>query len=172
MARLVDIDVTKLVWVPGGREVIADIKAPKLTELNGAAAKDITCFVLKSYEVRADGSNTTTESAVCDSAEGTVPTMRKYMGNLPLFRDFAVSTGLATTADPLVIFTEDFPQGYFVRRTGKPQETPFAVGDVVDVYHFTADVPQIVGGTGQGFLKATVPLLSSGTFTTHGVVVA
>lgn len=171
MARLVDTDVTKLVWLPGGREVIADVKAPKLTELNAATAKDITCFVLKNYEVRADGSNTTNESAVCDTAEGTVPTMKKYTGNLPLFRDFA-ATGAPSTTDPLVTFTEDYPQGYFVRRVGKPQETPFAVGDIVDVYHFIADVPQIQGGTGDGFLKATVPLMSTGTFTTHGVLVA
>lgn len=171
MARLVDTDVTKLVWLRGGREVIADVKAPKLTELNAAAATDITCFVLKNYEVRADGSNTTNESAVCDTAEGTVPTMKKYTGSLPLFRDFA-TTGIPSATDPLTLFTEDYPQGYFVRRVGKPQETAFAVGDVVDVYHFIGDVPQIQGGTGDGFLKATVPLMSTGTFTTHGVLVA
>ncbi len=172
MARLVDVNVTKLVWVPGDRSVIADIKAPKLaTELTGANVVDITCFVLNSYEVRADGSNTTTESAVCDNAEGTVPTMRKYTGSLPLFRDFS-STGTPTTADPLIIFTEGFPQGYFVRRVGKPQETPFAVADIADIYHFTSDVPQIQGGTSQGFLKATVPLLATGRFTTRAVIAA
>lgn len=170
MARLVDINVTKIVWLPGDRNVIATITAPKLaTELTGNV--DITCFLLNSYEVRADGSNTTTESAVCDNGEGTVPTMRKYTGNLPLFRDYA-ATGLATTTDPQTLFNEGFPQGYIIRRIGKPQEAPFAVADVVDIYHFTADVPQLQGGTAQGFLKMTVPLLPTGKFTTKATIAA
>lgn len=171
MARLVDINVTKLVWVPGDRSVIADITAPKLATELTTGAVDITCFVLNNYALTADPSNTTTESAVCDNAEGTVPTMRKYSGNLPMFRDFA-ALGVPSTTDPTTIFTEGFPQGYVVRRTGKPQEAPFAVGDIVEIYHFTADTPQIMGGAAAGFLKVTVLLLPTGRFTTHAVVAA
>ncbi|WP_029135324.1 phage tail tube protein [Nakamurella lactea] len=167
MARLVDSEVTKLVWLAGDATVIADIKAPTVTELT--AAVDITCYVLKNYEVRADASDTTDESAVCDSAAGAVPTRKKYTGNLPLFRDFA-STGLPDTTDLLAVFHEDYPQGYFIRRVGKPQETAFAATDVLDIYHFSGDVPQIQGGTGEGFLKMTVPLLPTGKFTTKAVV--
>lgn len=170
MARLVDSEVTKLVWLPGDATVIADIKAPTVTEL--ADAVDITCFVLKNYEVRADGSNTTNESAVCDGAEGAVPTSKKYTGNLPLFRDFVVATGIPDTTDLLEVFHEDYPQGYFIRRVGKPQESAFAAADVLDIYHFSGDVPQIQGGTGEGFLKMTVPLLPTGKFTTKAVVAA
>lgn len=178
MARLVDINVTKIVWLPGDRSVIATITAPKLsTELSTPgtppvpAGMDITCFVLNSYAVTADPSNTTTESAVCDNAEGTVPTMRKYSGNLPMFRDFA-ALGVPSATDPTTIFTEGFPQGYIIRRVGKPQETPFAVADVVEIYHFTADTPQISGGTQAGFLKMTVLLLPTGKFTTKAVIAA
>lgn len=167
MARTVDVQVTKLAWVA----TIADITAPKVaTELNAVGTLDLTCQMSTTYNVGFEGSNTVNERAVCEGAEATAPSTKKYGGTLVLFRDYAA--GVATATDPLETFEGNFEQGYFVRRTGKPYSDAFIVGDVVEIYKFIADVPQTPAGTDSGFLKATIPLLPMGVATLKGVAVA
>lgn len=160
MPRMVDQGKTKLVWVPGDAG-IADVSAPTATELNGGV--DLTCIMVSSYEVRADGSDTTNERAVCETANVVAPTIQNYMGNLILFRQFDDTTGAPEADDPINTF--DYTTlGWFVRRLGKPYSSVFASTDQVEVYKFMSDTPQIQGGTGEGYLKATVPLLQQGQF--------
>jgi len=160
MARLVDQGVTRLTWVPG-EDGIADIAAPTTTEL--ALGIDLTCQMLTTYEVRADGSDTTNERAVCETANVVTPTIANYMGRMELFRDWDNDTGEWGSDDVLSQLSYK-DVGYFVRRLGLPSTDPYADGQKVEVYKFMVDNPQVQGGTGNGYLKATVPLLQQGSF--------
>lgn len=160
MARLVDQGVTRLTWVPG-EDGIADIAAPTTTELESGI--DLTCQMLTTYEVRADGSDTTNERAVCETANVVTPTIANYMGRMELFRDWDNDTGEWGSDDVLSqLAYKDV--GYFVRRLGLASTDPYADGQKVEVYKFMVDNPQVQGGTGNGYLKATVPLLQQGSF--------
>lgn len=170
MPKLVDQAVTKLVWVPGDAG-ITDVSAPTVAQLTGGTVVDLTCLMVSTYEVRPDASDTTNERAVCESANTVAPTVKNYMGNLILFRQFDASTGVPEADDPMNTF-EFGTLGWFVRRVGKPYSTAFVATDVVEVYKFMSDEPQPAAGSGEGYLKLTVPLLQQGTFDTKAVVAA
>lgn len=168
MARKVDQGVTKLAWVPGDNG-IADSSAPTLLELQASGVIDLTCLMVTTYEVRADAADTTNERAVCDVANVVTPTIANYMGNMMLFRDWDNTTEEFTMSDALALFTLGH-LGWFVRRLGLPQATAFANGQQVEVYKFMTDHPQVQGGTGEGYLKATVPLFQQGDFDLQAII--
>jgi hypothetical protein len=165
--RMVDQGVTKLTWIPG-ESAIVDHNAPSAAELNAVAAVDLSCIMVSTYEVRADGSDTTNERAVCETAETITPTIQKYMGNLVLFRD--IVAGVPGPDDLTEVFPQSGATGWFVRRTGKSYDLPYVDGDVVETFKFLNDVPQLSGGTGEGYLKGTVPLLAQGRFAVAATV--
>jgi hypothetical protein len=154
MAKMVDIQVTKLLWVT----TIADITAPTAAELT--AGKDLTPYMVTSYKVSFEGSSIITEAGVADGIEINAPSRAKYSGNLVLYRDF--TAGVPSTSDPVAIFAGAYEQGYFCRRIGLAYTTAAIAAQKWEVYAFTADKPQIEGGTEAGFLKVTVPLISAG----------
>jgi hypothetical protein len=164
----VDQGVTRLTWVPGVSG-INTITAPTLAEL--AAGRDLTCLMVSTYEVRMDASDTTSERAVCETANVDAPTMQNYMGRFELFREWDDSLSAWETDDALQ-WLDYKDLGYFVRRLGFSKDTAYAAGQQVEVYKFMADEPQITGGTGTGYLKATVPMLKQGSATTRAVVAA
>lgn len=168
MPRFVDNGVTKLYWVEGDTG-ITDVSAPTVAQLN--AGVDVTCSMVSTYEVRADASDTTNERAVCETANVVAPTIKNYMGNLVLFRLINASTFVPETGDPINVFEYGIV-GWFVRRLGAAFDVAWAANDQVEVYKFMSDVPQIQGGTGEGYLKATVPLLQQGTFDIKAIVAA
>lgn len=167
MPRMVDQGVTKLTWIPGEGGIV-DHNAPTVAELNHANAVDLSCIMVSTYEVRADSSDTTNERAVCETAETITPTIDKYMGNLVLFRDLVA--GVPGPDDLTEVFPQSKVTGWFVRRTGKSYDQAYVDGDVVETYKFMNDVPQLSGGTGEGFLKGTVPLLPQGRFAVAATV--
>lgn len=168
MPRMVDNGVTRLTWI-AGETGIGDPSAPTVAELT--AGVDLTCVMVSTYEVRADASDTTNERAVCETANNVAPTVQNYMGNLPLFRQIDDTTGAPEAEDALNVF--EFKEiGWFVRRLGKAYDAAYVATDVVEVYKFMVDTPQPGGGTGEGYLKATIPLLQQGTFDLKAVVAA
>lgn len=168
MPRLVDQGVTRLDWVLGD-DGIADIEAPTLAEL--ATARDLTCLMVSTYEVRFDASDTTSERAVCETANVDAPTMENYMARFELFRQWDPDLLAWETSDPLEWLTYK-SVGYFVRRLGFAKDVAYAAGQKVEVYKLMADRAQVQGGTGQGYLKATVPMLKQGSATLNAVVAA
>lgn len=168
MPRLVDQGVTRLTWVPGVSG-ITTITAPTLAQL--ATGRDLTCLMVSTYEVRMDGSDTTSERAVCEEANVDAPTMKNYMGRFELFREWDDAL-LAWETDDVLQWLDYKDVGYFVRRLGFSKDTAYAAGQQVEVYKFMADEAQTQGGTGQGYLKATVPMLKQGSATTRAVVAA
>lgn len=166
MARLVDQGVTRLTWVPG-EDGIADVSAPTLSEL--AAGTDLTCQMVTTYEVRADGSDTTSERAVCETSNVVAPTVGNYMGRFDLFRQWDSSNSEWETEDVLTELSYK-DVGYFVRRLGFSHDTDYAADQKVEVYKFMVDNPQVQGGTGEGYLKAQVPLFQQGSFDVNATV--
>ena len=167
MPRFVDQGKTKLMWVPGDT-TITNVSAPTAAQINTTGI-DLTCLMVSTYEVMPDASDTTNERAVCETANVVAPTIQNYKGNLVLFRQFDDVTFVPETDDALNYFTYS-ALGWFVRRIGKPYTTAFAATDIVEVYKFMSDTPQPNGGTGEGYLKVTVPLLPQGTFDIKAVV--
>lgn len=154
MAKMVDIQVTKLLWVT----TIADITAPTVSELT--AGKDLTTYMVTSYKVGFQGSSVITEAGVADGIEINAPARAKYAGNLVLYRDYTAA--VPSASDPLATFAGAYEQGYFCRRIGAAYTVAPIIAQKWEVYAFTADKPQIDGGTEAGFLKMTVPLISAG----------
>lgn len=168
MARKVDLGVTKLLWVPGV-DGIADASAPALLELQATGVLDLSCLMVTTYEVRADTADVTSERAVCETANVDTPTIANYMGNLVLFRDWDDALQEFTMTDALATFTLGHV-GWFVRRLGFPHAVDLVDGQQVETYKFMSDHAQVQGGTGEGYLKATVPLHKQGSFDVRAVV--
>lgn len=171
MARLIDLAVTKVAWVPSSVG-IANIQSPDVSsELTAAGVKDLGPYLTTNYKVGMEDSDTVSEKSITETAEIVVPTIQKYSGMLELFRDF---TSGAPTA--VVDFTNYFlgasEVGYIVRRTGKASSVAFATGDVLEVYKFIADPPKFAPGSGSGYVKGTVKLLPQGVFALAAVAVA
>lgn len=158
MARIVDLNVTTYYWVPGDA-AIANVNAPSVAAVS--AGENISPYVVTSTAIMPSASETVNERSITDTANVVVPTIGNYEGNLVLFRDYAA--GVPGTDDLLSTFTGR-PVGFIVRRVGKASSTALAAADVVDVFKFMADNPQTQGGTGEGYLKLTVPLLQQGAF--------
>lgn len=156
-SRFVDLGVTRMAWVT----TVAAFPALTATEVTGGV--DLTNYLLTDYKVGMTGSKSVNEMGVGDLADINVPTIKTYAGSLHLFRSL-LATGLSATDDPFATFAGNNETGYFVRRIGPAKTAPFTTGDVVEAYKFIADSPEIDGGTGNGFLKMTVPLFSIGIF--------
>lgn len=169
--RVVDLGRTRLLWVPG-KDGIADYLAPELAELNAVGVRDLTCIMVTTYEVRMDGSDTTNERAVCETANVSTATIRNYMGRMDLFRDWDETDPMNPdwSTDDVLEWLDYLATGWFVRRNGLPYDTALADGQKVETYKFMADEAQTSGGTGSGFMKAMVPLLPQGVATTRAVI--
>lgn len=165
MPRLVDLGITKYAWA----DTIADVAAPTTSELT--AAKDISEFVVTTTAVGPTASDTVNERAITDTSNAVVPTIGNYEGNLVLFRDYTAGVPTAGT-DVLETFNKAGVVGYLVRRVGKPAADAFAASDTVEVYKFMTDTPQPAAGSGDGFVKLTVPLLQQGQFAVSATVAA
>jgi hypothetical protein len=154
--KTVDLGITRVWWVT----TIAAL--PAITAAEITAGKDISKSLLPDYSFGADASTTVSERDITALFDSNTPTIGKYKGSLHLFRKLLV-TGIAGSDDLLTAFT-GLPHGYLVRRVGPPATQALAAADVVDVGEFIADVPQQEAGTGSGFLKLTIPLLSQGYY--------
>lgn len=135
----------KLIWVP----TIADINAPKLTELSAASALDISCTLFDSFARPTQTTNAAQlERRVCDGEQYEQAGITTYSaGEMPYALDpqaIAGSDGKKTW--------EKFvagASGFLVRRLAIDVETDLAVGQFVDV--FPAEVgPSMPTTVGEG----------------------
>lgn len=170
MARIVDLGVTQWLWIPG-EDGIADENAPTEDELTAAGVKNISTQVVTTSDVQVQASDTVNERAVTDVANVTTPTVGNYGGNLVMFRDY--TAGVATANDPLSVIGDQVGEvGWLVRRLGLPASTAPAAAQKVSAFLVMIDNPQLSGGQGDGYLKATFPLLQQGRFAIEKAVVA
>lgn len=165
--RMVDLNVTTYWWVPQASITNPDaISAAILT-----SALNISTGVVASTRIGATASDTVSEKAITDVANVVVPTIGNYEGTLVIFRDYTASAPSAT--DPLTkIADKAGVTGWIVRRTGYASTVAAATTQEVEAYLFMTDNPQTSSGQGDGFLKATIPLLQQGIFRTKTALVA
>ncbi len=170
MARIVDLGVIQWLWIPG-EDGIANELAPTDDEMAAAAVKNISTQVVTTTDVQVQASDTVNERSVTDTSNAVVPTVGNFGGNLVLFRDYAA--GIPTVNDPLTVIGDSVGEvGWLCKRLGKPASVAAAVADKYSVYLVMIDNPQTSGGQGDGYLKATFPLLQQGRFAIEKAVVA
>lgn len=120
----------------------ADPAALKVTEL--AAALDFSDSILKSgYALGATGADKVSEPSLKSKVNNSIPGASNYDANITFFR-YLDEDGKSVPGEdlPFVTFTGKGVHGYFVERVGPKSETPWTVGDVVDVYEVISDDPQ------------------------------
>jgi len=163
---MVDLNVTTYWWVPSTDGAISEVTTTALT-----AANNISKYVVSTTSVGPAASDTINERGITDTANVVVPTIGNYEGTLVLFRDYV--DGKPSADDPLTkIAAKSGELGWVVRRVGKASTEAAANTDVVEAYLFLTDNPQVSGGTGDGYLKATIPLLQQGVFSTAHTLAA
>lgn len=137
----------------------ANPAAPTLTELNDPTAVDVSCRLLKSdYRISATASDTVSDAELCSASNAVTYGASNYEGNATPFR-YLDAQGKPETAedDAWDTLKEKGTTLWFVEREGPEYDTPFAAGDVVDVYEVITDTPQKPSDR-SGFIKRTVPL--------------
>lgn len=162
MPRLVDLNVTTYWWITATTRTLADVTATALT-----SAANISQYVVSTTTVGPTASDTVSERGITDTSNAVIPTIGNYEGSLVLFRDF--TSGAPSANDPLTKIADAAGEvGWLVRRVGKTSSDAATLGDEVEAYLFMTDNPQVSGGAGDGYLKATIPLLQQGVFSlTH-----
>lgn len=166
MARLVDLGVTQWLWIPGVSG-ITDESAPTVAELT--AGENISTQVVTTTDLAMQASDTVDERAVTDVTNVVVPTIGNYGGNLVMFRDY--TTGAPTSDDPLAVIGDAVGVvGWLAKRVGLPNSTAAAATQKYSLWLVMIDNPQLSGGQGDGFLKATFPLLQQGRFKQEATV--
>lgn len=168
MARTVDLNVTTYWWIAGDAG-IANPDAVSAAVLT--AAKNITLYTAAATSINPTKSDTVAEKGVSDTANVEVPIQGNYEGTLVAFRDF--TAGVPTANDVLTtIGKTSGVVGWIVRRTGYTYTTAAAAGQLVDVFKFMTDTPQKPSGTGDGFLKVTIPFFQQGVYRIETTLVA
>lgn len=168
MPRMVDLNVTTYWWLP--QASITNLAAISAAVLTNTA--NISKYVVGTTRIGPTASDTVSEKGITDVANVVVPTVGNYEGTLVAFRDYD-ATGEPSADDILEkISAEAGEVGWVVRRVGKPSTDAAAAGDIVEAYLFMTDNAQVQGGTGEGFLKATIPMHQQGQFTTSATLVA
>ena len=167
MPRMIDLNATTYWWVDAATITnVAAVSAAVLT-----AAENISEYVVASTKIGPTGSDTISEKSITDVANCQVPTVGNFEGTLVAFRDF--TAGVPTANDILTtVASIAGVVGWIVRRQGFASTVAAVAAQPVEVYKFATDNPQPSAGSGEGYLKATIPLLPQGVFNTVSVLVA
>lgn len=168
MPRMVDLNVTTYWWIP--QNTITNVDAISAATLTSAA--NISTSVVATTRVGATSSDTVSEKAITDVANAQVPTVGNYEGTLVVFRDMTAGVPTASQDILFKIAKTAGVGGWVVRRTGMASTAAAASGQLVDAFLFLTDNPQSSAGSGEGYLKATIPLLPQGIFRTEVALVA
>lgn len=132
--------------------------APTVQELK--AGKKISCRIMKSdYQLGAAGSNTITETELCNRGEGQAFGLSTYSGSLSVFR-YLDDAGVASQEDDFAweALKEKGTQVWLVEREGPLESKEWAAGDEVSVYEVTTDDPQKPQDRFAGYIKRVIPL--------------
>jgi len=166
MPRMVDLNATTYWWVDAA--TITDVEAVSAAALTAPA--NISEYVVASTKIGPTSSDTISEKSITDVANCLVPVTGNYEGSLVAFRDFTAGVPSATDVLTTVANTAGVT-GWIVRRTGFAATVAAAAAQPVEVYKFMTDNPQPSAGSGEGYIKATIPLLPQGVFNAAAVLV-
>jgi len=168
MARTIDLNVTTYWWIAGDAG-IANPDAVSAAVLT--AGKNISAYVHTSTKIGPESSDTVKDKGITDTANVDTPIIGNYGGTLVMFRD--MTAGVPSANDPLTaIGNAAGVVGWIVRREGFASSAAAAATQKVDVFKFATDAPVKSGGTGDGMLKVTIPLLQQGVMRVETTLVA
>ncbi len=131
---------------------IADIKAPKLTELNAATTKNISCYLTAGGFGLAVTEATIDDPRECDVFDA------KRAGRAAVDGDLTGIDNTGTDNQEFNDFVDALPPGaivYLVRRYGKAFDAAYAAGQPVDIFMVE------VGKKKRGSVEANSVLKSS-----------
>lgn len=131
-------------------EAVANWRKPTSAELNKLFSFkpadadnmvfNISCAIVDGYTLGITDPSTTNKRSICDVSNVATPTFENYEGSWDQFVDEDLKAeGLYNMArelflGPDIVF-------YMIERVGKPNNAPFAAGDIISAYQFRTDYP-------------------------------
>lgn len=137
---------------------IADIKAPKLTELNAATSKNISCYITAGGFTFAPEQATITDDRECDTFTASQPG-RTSAGSPTVTVIDNTGTALSATANVAVDTLVPGATVYIVRRYGLAYDAAYAAtAQKVDVLQVKVGKKQRIQPEANSVLRSTFPL--------------
>jgi hypothetical protein len=114
-------------------QAIADMAAPKVTEVNAVTSVDISCYITGDGWNEQISENSITDERLCS------PQVFEEPGDFTETLELTyVYSNLDEDNDEARIALTPGTVGYIVSRTGKAASAAFATADIVDVFYFKA----------------------------------
>lgn len=130
---------------------VADLKAPKLTEVNAAAGVDISCYLTSDGYAPSVDQQVTTDERLCSTQTFEQP--GRVSNSLDLtYIDNTNSPNETTSNKAKETLAPGSTQVLVVRR-GKAYDTPIAVGDTVTLFPIKPGVYQEMAPEANAVLK-------------------
>lgn len=143
---------------------------PKVTLLTDA--RNISCAIATGYTLNPTDSNTDDSTSICNDNNGQTPTTYNYEASLTLFRDSDLADITSAFSKAWKLFEAKTGEpGYLVRRLGKLNTAPAAVGDEVSSFKLIAEDPADVVSE-DGPIQATIEFFKQGQMELYKPVVA
>lgn len=122
-------------------EAFADLSAPTVAELNSTLMKfNVSCAIEDGYTLNQTESDTDDSRTICDVGQVSNRTFLTYEASLDGFRDASLTDNGVFNLFFRLAKAKDVPV-VLVKRIGKVNDAPYAVGDIVSLYSFTTDNP-------------------------------
>lgn len=144
---------------------VLDIHSLTAEELNAATTLNFSCAVVRGYTLNPTDSDTDDSASICDSGNVENRLYDNYEGEFTMFREGDLDDDTSVFAKAFEFFKEPDKLHYIVRRVGKRNTEPAAVGDEVEAFLFANDRIRSVDGGDDGPIQFTVPELQQGTYT-------
>lgn len=149
---------------------IVDPEAPKATEIN--AGENVSCAIVRGYTLNPTDSDTDDSASICDSGNVSNRLYDNYEAEFTFFRDADTEDADSVYNIALDLFLEPDQRVWLVRRLGKKNTAPAAVGDKVELYLVSNDHIRSVDGGDAGPIQFTVPFLQQGHYSGYVAVAA
>lgn len=148
-------------WVPADTPGF-DPSSPSAAALT--EARNVSCAIVSGFTLNPTDSDTDGTTSICNTANVATPTFYNYEGNFTFFRqaEGADMDETAAYARAFEFFKHPDAEGWWVQRSGYPQTTAPAAGQLVRVYKFSSDNPQDVVPDDGGPIQFTVVFLPQG----------
>lgn len=148
---------------------VTDILALTAEDLNGSGtpatdALNFSCAVVRGYTLNPTDSDTDDSASICDSGNVENRLYDNYEGEFTMFRDADTTDATSVFNKAFEYFKEPDRVHYIVRRVGKRNTEPAAVGDEVEAFLFANDRIRSVDGGDDGPIQFTVPELQQGNY--------
>ena len=149
---------------------IVDPEKPTVAEIT--AGENISCAITRGYTLNPTDSDTDDTASICDSGNVQTRLLDNYEGELTFFKDADSTDATSIYNIAFELFEQPDARVWIVRRLGKKNTAPIAVGDKVELFLFSNDRTRSVDGGDSGPIQFTVPLLPQGNYSGYVEVVA